>query len=87
MTLEFWNIWIKGIRIKSLKRLLLLMAKYCYGYEGVPFIDFHGRYGHKGVVLNEISEVVELFTQKEGISQRTAYDYAIAIERIQFLTR
>jgi hypothetical protein len=68
---------------------MALMSIYCYGHEGVPFIDFHKRYHHEPgeKVLRTLPEVVEMLMEREGMSRRSAYDYAKTIERIQFLTR
>ena len=89
MSFEWWDMWIKGIRVKSLKQLMLLMAKYCYGGEGLPFIDFYQRFRHteEKIVLDKIQDVVKLFMEKEGMTKRTAYDYAKTISNIQRLTR
>lgn len=88
MAFAWWDMWIKGIRVKTLQHLLLIMARYCTGYENVPFIDFYGRYGHGSdrKVLNNVKDVVELLMKKEDMSKRRAYDYATAIKRIQFMT-
>jgi hypothetical protein len=79
---------VKGIRVKSLRLFVLLMVKYCTGFEEMPFIDFYSRYGHTNtaVVVDKLEDVVKLFVEKEGMSRRKAYDYARAIQQIQFLT-
>ena len=87
MAFEWWDMWTKGIRVKSLRVLVLLVAKYCYGHEGVAFIDFYDRFAHQGEKLIKMKDVVDLFMEKEGMTQRVAYDYANAIKTIQFLTR
>lgn len=86
MAFKWWDHWTKGIRPKSLRVAVLLLAKYCYGHEGLPFIDFYGRYGHDGITLSKMKDVVKLFMEKEGMTKRVAYDYAKTIKNIQFLT-
>jgi len=87
--IRWYNDWTKGIKTKTLARLVALMSKYCFGHEGMPFIDFHERYRHdpKREVLKTLPEVVEELMKNEGMSRRMAYDYAKTIEKIQFITR
>ena len=88
MSFEWYDMWIKGIRVKSLAHLMLLMARYCDGDKAFPFIDFYHRF-NKGdkTVLDTMQDVVKLFVDKEGMTKRTAYDYAKTIYNIQRLTR
>lgn len=89
MSFEWYDRFQKGIRVKSLCQIVLLMAKYCYGHDGIPFIDFEHRFRHSesSMILDKLSDVTKLFMEKEGMSKRRAYDYAKTIKQIQSLTR
>ena len=81
---EYFHQCVKGIRRVTLKRLVLLWTIYCQRHDGEVLIDLSNRgQQHDGKVLNRMKDVVSLFIEQEEMSQRTAYDYANAIQVIQ----
>lgn len=87
--IRWYEHWTKGIKTKTLARLVAMVAKYYHGHEDIPFIDFYDRYRHKPnqKVLRTVPEVVRELIENEKMSRRSAYDYAKVIQKIQFITR